>query len=202
MLRNRTLLAAFRQTLEHGRPPTTSRAQTLLPPLPQVQRNVIGRLQQRGISQISRNKATVRPLSTASWQTFVRSPTRLFRRYSDQPTQSLSDKFEELSRKYGWAAVGIYFGLSALDFPFCFLAVRLIGPDRIGEAEHAVVNAFWRLVGKFAPSMRPEHRAVIEGVDVTEAKENVEIDAKAHKENASKSSKTSSRVREVANSKK
>jgi len=81
--------------------------------------------------------------------------------------------------------VGIYFGLSVLDFPFCFLAVRLIGPDRIGEAEHAVVNGFWRLVDYVAPGMRPQRKAVVEGAEVTEAAENVEIDAQAHKEDAS-----------------
>lgn len=46
----------------------------------------------------------------------------------------------KLSREYGWAAFGIYLGLSALDFPFCFLAVRWLGTDRIGQWEHAVVE--------------------------------------------------------------
>ena len=36
--------------------------------------------------------------------------------------------------------MGVYFALSALDFPFCFLAVRWLGPDRVGRAEKAVVG--------------------------------------------------------------
>lgn len=36
--------------------------------------------------------------------------------------------------------------LSALDFPFCFLAVRMLGTERIGQWEHAVVSAFWKVV--------------------------------------------------------
>lgn len=36
--------------------------------------------------------------------------------------------------------------LSALDFPFCFLAVRLVGTERIGELEHAVVGRFKKWV--------------------------------------------------------
>ena len=36
--------------------------------------------------------------------------------------------------------MGVYFALSALDFPFCFLAVRLIGTDTIGHYEHIVVE--------------------------------------------------------------
>jgi len=46
--------------------------------------------------------------------------------------QSLSARLRKLSREYGWAAVGVYLGLSVLDFPFCFLLVRTVGTDRIG----------------------------------------------------------------------
>lgn len=45
---------------------------------------------------------------------------------------SLSERFKKLSREYGWSAVGVYFALSVLDFPFCFLFVRLVGTERIG----------------------------------------------------------------------
>lgn len=34
----------------------------------------------------------------------------------------------------------MYLGLSALDFPFCFAAVRLLGVERIGYYEHVVVG--------------------------------------------------------------
>lgn len=82
--------------------------------------------------------------------------------------------------------MGVYLGLSALDFPFCFMAVRLVGPDRIGEVEHAIVDWFWRYVGMLMPSMRPKEREVVEDVvdDLREAKEDVAADAKK-KENAS-----------------
>ncbi|EFX03623.1 peptide alpha-n-acetyltransferase [Grosmannia clavigera kw1407] len=53
---------------------------------------------------------------------------------------SLSARLKKLSREYGWAAVGVYFGLSLLDFPFCFLLVRTVGTDKIAEIEHVVVN--------------------------------------------------------------
>ncbi|KAJ5570386.1 uncharacterized protein N7459_009816 [Penicillium hispanicum] len=54
---------------------------------------------------------------------------------------SLSQRLRTLSREYGWAALGVYLGLSALDFPFCFAAVRLLGVDRIGHFEHVVVES-------------------------------------------------------------
>lgn len=65
---------------------------------------------------------------------------------SPEPAPSLSQRLKQLSREYGWAALGVYFGLSLLDFPFCFLAVRLLGTDRIGHYEDVVKNAFWSVV--------------------------------------------------------
>lgn len=36
--------------------------------------------------------------------------------------------------------MGVYLALSALDFPFCFLAVRWLGTERIGRWEEAVIE--------------------------------------------------------------
>lgn len=41
----------------------------------------------------------------------------------------------------------MYFALSVLDFPFCFLAVRALGTERIGHYEHVVVDAFKNTFG-------------------------------------------------------
>ncbi|KAJ5144108.1 uncharacterized protein N7515_002895 [Penicillium bovifimosum] len=57
-----------------------------------------------------------------------------------EETLTLSQRLKKLSREYGWAALGVYLGLSALDFPFCFAAVRLLGVERIGYYEHVVVS--------------------------------------------------------------
>ena len=56
-----------------------------------------------------------------------------------EPT-SLSARLKKLSREYGWSALGVYLLLSALDFPFCFLAVRTLGTERIGRWEHIVLH--------------------------------------------------------------
>jgi hypothetical protein len=48
---------------------------------------------------------------------------------------------KKLSREYGWSALGVYLLLSALDFPLCFAAVRLLGVDRIGHWEHVIVES-------------------------------------------------------------
>ncbi|KAK0615883.1 hypothetical protein B0T17DRAFT_359540 [Bombardia bombarda] len=53
---------------------------------------------------------------------------------------TLSAKLKKLSREYGWAAVGVYFSLSVLDFPFCFMLVRIVGTEKIAAIEHVVVT--------------------------------------------------------------
>jgi hypothetical protein len=65
---------------------------------------------------------------------------------------SVSQRLRKLSREYGWAALGVYLTLSALDFPICFAAVRLLGPERIGHYEHVVVQS----VKNTFPSIWPE----------------------------------------------
>ncbi|PHH85224.1 hypothetical protein CDD83_736 [Cordyceps sp. RAO-2017] len=59
---------------------------------------------------------------------------------------SLGARLKKLSKEYGWSAVGVYLGLSVLDFPFCFLLVRIVGTETIGKIEHYVVSAIKRIV--------------------------------------------------------
>lgn len=42
--------------------------------------------------------------------------------------------------------MGVYLALSVLDFPFCFLLVRIVGTDRIGEIEHYIVSNAKKLI--------------------------------------------------------
>lgn len=65
---------------------------------------------------------------------------------SEEGSLSFSQRMKKLSREYGWAALGVYLALTALDFPFCFLAVRMLGTDRIGHWEHVILETFKGLV--------------------------------------------------------
>ncbi|KAF8246079.1 hypothetical protein K440DRAFT_373923 [Wilcoxina mikolae CBS 423.85] len=65
---------------------------------------------------------------------------RFFTTAPPTPRPSLSARLKSLSKEYGYSALGVYLGLSLLDFPLCFLAVRTIGSERIGEYEHLVVE--------------------------------------------------------------
>ncbi|KAF1960136.1 hypothetical protein CC80DRAFT_489352, partial [Byssothecium circinans] len=59
---------------------------------------------------------------------------------SPEPAPSLSQRLKKLGRQYGWLALGVYMGLTVLDFPFCFLTVRMLGTDRIGHYEHVIIE--------------------------------------------------------------
>lgn len=82
---------------------------------------------------------------------------------SPEPSLSLSQRFRKLSREYGWSALGVYLALSALDFPFCFLAVRWLGTDRIGHWEHVVLEWVWTVVPYPFPAPEPAQAVGIEG---------------------------------------
>lgn len=50
----------------------------------------------------------------------------------------------KLTREYGWSAAGVYFTLSVLDIPLCYLLVKTLGTERISE--YVPVSAFGRTV--------------------------------------------------------
>src|SRR5271168_2185845 len=86
------------------------------------------------------------PFSPLRPQVKFSNASRTFRRFQSAQANasdanlSLSQRLRKLSREYGWTALGVYLALSALDFPFCFLAVKLLGTDRIGRWEHVVLS--------------------------------------------------------------
>jgi hypothetical protein len=70
---------------------------------------------------------------------------------SPEPAPSVSQRLKKLSREYGWTAVAVYLGLSLIDFPLCFIAVRLLGTDRIGHYEEVLKDALWSVVRLVIP---------------------------------------------------
>lgn len=54
---------------------------------------------------------------------------------------SLGARLRKLSKEYGKAAVGVYFLLSILDFPFFFLLVKMVGTERIGMSIAGHISA-------------------------------------------------------------
>lgn len=148
-------------------------------------------------SNLSRTYFTARSTRLApsrSWQASYRDlllrPFRNFRRFntskssprpnptphlgSPEPT-GIKAKFKKLSKEYGWVAVGVYFGLSLLDLPLCFLAVRLAGPERIGQIEHSILTRvksvtapLWDMLEPVLGNFRKEKQAVDEAGEAIE----------------------------------
>lgn len=90
-----------------------------------------------------------------------------------------------LSREYGWAAVGVYFFLSALDFPFCFAAVRLLGVERIGHYEHVIVGSVKDAIAKIWPSKEADARPRSEDDNEIGIADDIEEAQKANRGEAS-----------------
>lgn len=86
---------------------------------------------------------------------------------------------KKLSREYGWVGLGVYLGLSVLDFPLCFLLVRTVGVERIGacsawvcgtltttdrasgDVEHSIASGVKQLIPQAVEDRWHEYRAAL-----------------------------------------
>ncbi|KAI5256778.1 hypothetical protein E4T42_01522 [Aureobasidium subglaciale] len=84
---------------------------------------------------------------------------------SPVPQLSFYQRFKQLGKEYGWVVTGVYFGLSALDLPFCFLAVRGLGTDRVARWEHAIVGTIKDAVKAVMPDIGSKADEVVEEVE-------------------------------------
>ncbi|XHG00505.1 hypothetical protein AWENTII_003951 [Aspergillus wentii] len=115
---------------------------------------------------------------------------RPFRRFAtsskpDGPEpSSLSQRLKKLSREYGWSALGVYLLLSALDFPFCFAAVRLLGVERIGHYEHMLVESAKEAV-EAVWSRKQDEQSESQNTDVKDRDVTAQENKKANSEEAS-----------------
>ncbi|ERF70597.1 hypothetical protein EPUS_02463 [Endocarpon pusillum Z07020] len=80
------------------------------------------------------------PRFTKPTRRFYSSQTSGASPSSSEETLTLSQRMRKLSREYGYAALGVYLALTALDLPFCYLAVSYLGTERIGRWEHAIMS--------------------------------------------------------------
>ncbi|KAF0326781.1 peptide alpha-n-acetyltransferase [Colletotrichum asianum] len=77
------------------------------------------------------------------------------------PSLAPDISLKKLSKEYGWSAVGVYLALSVLDFPFCFLLVRVVGTDRIGQLEHWVTSHIKQIIPESVKTWWHEYRAAL-----------------------------------------
>lgn len=50
-------------------------------------------------------------------------------------------KLKDLTRKYGWATVVVYFIISAVDFGLCFFLINLVGAEHVRKGQDYVLDA-------------------------------------------------------------
>ncbi|KAI3342426.1 hypothetical protein F4824DRAFT_202723 [Ustulina deusta] len=93
-----------------------------------------------------------------------------------QQPQGLSARLKKLSREYGWAAVGVYLGLSVLDFPFCFLLVRVVGTERIGELEHWLVSHVSKVIPEPIRNRWNEYRAALKEAKQEQSHDDAQVE--------------------------
>ncbi|KAI5360253.1 hypothetical protein Slin14017_G098140 [Septoria linicola] len=155
MLKSPRLLQLLRQASLHDGVLGASMRQSFARQLPKLPGR--GAAPKRGFTI-----ANARPssLGQKAWRASrFRSSRQTCRNNSSQATEgakptTLSGRMKEMSRKYGWTVTGIYLGLSVLDFPFCFLAVKWFGTERIAEIEHTIMDGFWDMAEKVMPSLK------------------------------------------------
>ncbi|CAB53723.1 N alpha-acetylation like protein Nat2 [Schizosaccharomyces pombe] len=63
---------------------------------------------------------------------------------SPPPRLTITQRVKELTKKYGWWSLGVYIGISVLDFSASFVLVRTLGAERIGYLEHSILNSIRR----------------------------------------------------------
>ncbi|KAH7149497.1 hypothetical protein B0J13DRAFT_307027 [Dactylonectria estremocensis] len=65
-----------------------------------------------------------------------------------EPT-GIKARLKKLIKDYGWVTLGVYIGLTILDFPFCFLFVRAVGTEAIGKVEHSITSTFKEMIPEY-----------------------------------------------------
>ncbi|PYH74013.1 uncharacterized protein BO88DRAFT_401590 [Aspergillus vadensis CBS 113365] len=115
--------------------------------------------QTRGPSQIIFRSGQMQQPGNIFRRSFFRSARSNSSAQSEQQAPSLSQRLRTLSKEYGWSALWVYLILSAVDFPLCFMAVRLAGVERIGHYEHVISESVKGAVRKVWPPSEEEEKA-------------------------------------------
>lgn len=91
------------------------------------------------VTLMTRNISFSMRAFSRTWPKNVFSKTT-FRNFLTQPPKKPGLK--ELMKEYGYSALGIYLGLSAIDLPLCYLLVHSMGKDEIEYYENKAKQQF------------------------------------------------------------
>jgi N-terminal acetyltransferase 2 len=76
---------------------------------------------------------------------------------AEDPRLPVTQRLKILFKKYRWPALGIYLGLSFVDFGVAFLAVRAFGTERIGRYERIIIKKVEDTFGYKTKGTAPEY---------------------------------------------
>ncbi|AOA61956.1 N-terminal acetyltransferase [Komagataella phaffii CBS 7435] len=83
-------------------------------------------------------RATLRPVRSSVTPLRLANSVRLQSSSAAKKPTGIKKLFQE----YGYSALGVYLGLTALDLPLCFLAVHSLGQEKVGELQNKVKKFF------------------------------------------------------------
>jgi hypothetical protein len=79
----------------------------------------------------------------------------------EDPKLPVTQRLKILFKKYRWPALGVYFGLSVVDFGIAFIGVRAFGTERIGRYEKIILQKVEDTFGWKRKGTPPEY--MVEG---------------------------------------
>ena len=59
---------------------------------------------------------------------------------TNEDNKSLTSRFKELSKKYGWVAIGVYTAISIVDFSIAFGLVNFAGAQKVKAVERSILD--------------------------------------------------------------
>ncbi|KAF8322062.1 hypothetical protein DL93DRAFT_1246196 [Clavulina sp. PMI_390] len=101
--------------------------------------------------------STSRGYSTQSSPSPPPSPT------SDAAPKTLTGRLKALIKTHGWYALGMYAGLSALDFGLTFATIYFLGADKVSIVTNRVKDGMTQTIGWPAPSQSNSMGDIDEG---------------------------------------
>lgn len=108
-------------------------------------------------------------LTKTPLRTQLRVSTRNYA--SNAATPKKPTGLKALMKEYGYSALGVYFGLSMIDLPLCYLLVHSLGKDEIERHKNDVKRYFGYGVDPAELELRQQSRRLSSEIDGDSSKE-------------------------------
>lgn len=82
---------------------------------------------------------------------------------SSEAPKTLSGRLKHLIKTHGWYALGVYIGISTLDFTLTFATIYFLGADQVSAVTNRLKDSMTQTVGWPAPSQSNGNHDIDEG---------------------------------------